>query len=345
MTQSARIAIVYNQPLAAGHALHDSSADVLLQVEAVAASLATLGLTPVRIPFTRDLNAFLLEVHSHRPELIFNLCESVDEDPRMGGHPAAVFELLGIPYTGARPLALMLSTDKLLSKRLLAANGIDTPNCLEYDGEATFTGQGLTYPVIVKPRFEDASIGIDQESVFAANGSLLANIQDFHRQYGPLLVEEYIEGREFNIALLGYPQAQVLPVAEIDFSEFPDDLFHIVGYRAKWDESSFEYNHSPRFFPSTTAGDEVFARMRQIAKQCFSLFGLRDYGRVDMRMDAVGRMHVLEVNANPCLSPDAGFAAAARQKGMSYDELVEKILCCLRDRVAGYEDTTPGQRG
>lgn len=345
MTLPARIAIVYNQPLAAGHALHDSSADVLVQVEAVAASLVTLGHTVLRIPFTRDLEAFLQAIRSQRPELIFNLCESVDEDAQMGGHPAAVFELLGIPYSGSRPLALMLSTDKLLSKRVLMASGVATPNCLVYDGTVPCAGEGLRFPVIVKPRFEDASIGIDQESVFVDHERLDEGIQDLYRQYGPLLVEEYIEGREFNLALLGYPQARVLPVAEIDFSAFPAELFHIVGYRAKWDESSFEYHHSPRCFPRAVPGDDAFARMQQIALQCFTLFGLRDYGRVDMRLTADGHIHVLEVNANPCLSPDAGFAAAAQQKGISYDELVEEFLRCLRARATGPDDPPPGQRG
>ncbi|PIP43503.1 MAG: D-alanine--D-alanine ligase [Deltaproteobacteria bacterium CG23_combo_of_CG06-09_8_20_14_all_60_8] len=340
-----RLAIVYNQPLAAGHARYDSSADVLVQVEAVAASLVNLGHTPVRIPFTLDLAAFLKAVQRAQTELVFNLCESVDEDPQLGGHPAAVLELRGLPYTGSRPLALMLSTDKLLSKRVLMASGIDTPNCLVYDGTAPFAGQGLTFPVLVKPRFEDASIGIDQESVFVDPGRLSASIQDIYRQYGPLLVEEYIEGREFNIALLGFPRARVLPVAEIDFSAFPANLFHIVGYRAKWDDSSFEYHNSPRCFPSETRGDDAFACMRRIALQCFTLFGLRDYGRVDMRMAADGRIYVLEVNANPCLSPDAGFAAAARQQGISYDELVEKFLHFLQARPGQPEGTPSGQRG
>ncbi len=345
MTRPARIGIVYNQPLAAGHALHDSSADVLVQVEAVAASLANLGYTVLPIPFTRDLDAFLRAVERQRPELIFNLCEGVDEDAQMGGHPAAVLELLNIPYTGSRPLALMLSTDKLLSKRVLMASAIDTPNCLAYDGNGNFAGQGLNFPVIVKPRFEDASIGIDQESVCVDRDRLQACIQDFYRQYGPLLVEEYIEGREFNIALFGFPRARVLPVAEIDFSAFPADLFRIVGYRAKWDESSFEYQHSPRCFPDVIPGDTTFESMRKIARQCFNLFGLRDYGRVDMRLAVDGRIHVLEVNANPCLSPDAGFAAAARRKGISYDELVAEFLCCLRARAAGPDGTPPVQPG
>ncbi|OGQ95989.1 MAG: hypothetical protein A2521_14390 [Deltaproteobacteria bacterium RIFOXYD12_FULL_57_12] len=330
-----QIGIVYNPPLGKGEEFWASSADVLVQVEAVAESLEKLGYKPARIPFTRDLAAFLATLRDLRVEMIFNLCETVDEDPMLSGHPPALFELLGIPYSGSPPQALILTTDKLLTKHLLKANNIRTPNFLAYDGEAAFRPAGLKFPVIVKPNLQDASIGIDQESVFPDEHSLLRSIKDFYKQYGPLLVEEFIAGREFNISVLGFPRAEAMPVAEIDFSDFPADMHRIVGYRAKWDEASFEFSHTPRRFPQESARDSFFESMQQIAVQCFQLFGLRDYGRVDLRVDDRHQVHVLEVNANPCLSPDAGLAAAAANRGLSYVDLVEKLVQFLHARTVG----------
>lgn len=258
-----------------------------------------------------------------------NLCESVDEDPHYCGHPAAVLELLRIPFSGSPSLALMLSTDKILSKYLLASAGIKTPAFSRYEGEL-FQQNDMQFPVIVKPRFEDASIGIDQDSVFRNQAALHANLEKMYRRHGPLLIEEYIEGREFNISLLGFPEPKILPIAEIVFEEFPPELFRIVGYRAKWDTASFEYLHSPRAFPQLP--DTLRTNLENIALHCFNLFSLRDYARVDVRVNDKGEIFVLEANANPCLSPDAGFAAAARQHGLGYTELIEQLLHCIHQR-------------
>ena len=150
----------------------------------------------------------------------------------------------------------------------------------------------------------------------------LKTTSNLWEQFGTLLIEEYVEGREFNASLLGYPQAKLLPVAEIDFSAFPANLYSIVGYRAKWDERSFEYHHTPRKFdPDMPPG--LHDAIANAAVECFRLFMLRDYARVDLRVNARGRVYVLEVNANPCLSPDAGFAAASEKAGISYTRLVD----------------------
>ncbi len=263
--------------------------------------------------------------------MVFNLCESVDEDPRYIGHPAAMLELLGIPFSGSPSMALMVTTDKVLTKQLLKAGGIRTPNYAVYDGQAPLDLAKLALPVIVKPRFEDASIGIDQESVLKDAGELDSRLKEMHVRFGTLLVEEYIAGREFNISLFGYPDVDVLPVAEIEFSGFPEGLFQIVGYRAKWDTSSFEYQHTNRIFPDLPRG--LRSRTETVAKKCFRLFMMRDYARVDVRVDARGRIYVLEINANPCLSPDAGFIAAAQRTGMKYAELIGKFLDFMAQRA------------
>jgi D-alanine-D-alanine ligase len=285
----------------------------------------------VRLPFTRDVHGFSQRFKEHMPDIVFNLCETVDEDPHLIWHAAAVLELLGTPFTGSTSAALMLTSDKLLTKRLLKAREIRTPNYMVYDGSRGFSSALLKFPVIVKPRFEDASIGIDQESIFENEQVLRQGLEQFLGRFGPVLVEEYIPGREFNIALLGYPAARTLPIAEIDFSTFPENLYPIVGYRAKWEKTSLEYHHTPRMFPQDLP-QWLSSKLERLALECFHLFMVKDYGRVDMRVDDHGKIYVLEVNANPCLSPDAGFAASAQEAGLDYSETVGMIAAFAMQR-------------
>ncbi|MCK9274936.1 MAG: hypothetical protein M0P57_07590 [Syntrophales bacterium] len=315
-----RIALAHNIPSESNDSL-----DVLDQVCAIEEALDDLGFASLRIPFTRNLNSFLTQIRKSHADIIFNLVETVDEEAALASHPAAVFELLDLPFTGSSASALALTTDKVTAKRLMRACGIRTPNYLIYEGAASFNASHLTFPVILKPRFEDASIGIDQDSIYEDERHLRKNIQNHYARYGSLLVEEYIDGREFNVSLFGYPVPQVLPLTEIDFSHFPHTLYPIVGYKAKWDTSSFEYTHTPRLLSRETE-PSLAGEINKLAFDCFRLFGLRDYARVDIRATAHNKPYVLEVNANPCLSPDAGFAVATANAGFCYADMVDKIV-------------------
>jgi D-alanine-D-alanine ligase len=326
------VGLIHNVPVAPGQAFSEASADIMTQVEAIEKVLEDLGHQSAQIPFTREVSRFIGRMKEAEIEIAINLCETLDEDPHFVGHPAAMLELLSIPFSGSPAVALMLTTDKLTTKQLLKAHGIRTPPSLMYDVRNSVDFDGLEYPVILKPRFQDASIGIDQESIFIDELSLREGINGFFDRFGPLLVEGYVGGREFNVALFGYPSPRALPLAEIDFSAFPEGLFPIVGYRAKWDTSSFEYYHTPRKFPQELSSS-LREEIEGIALECFHLLMLRDYGRVDMRVDDQGEIYVLEVNANPCLSPDAGFAAAAQQAGMSYTDMVGTLVEFVKKRV------------
>jgi D-alanine-D-alanine ligase len=319
-----KIGIIFNQPSSHGQMNWEASVDVLAQVGAVENALKSLKHRTVCIPFTRDVGAFVSTLQREKVDAVFNLCETVDEDPTLSWHPAALLELLNIPFSGSPSTALMLTADKVLTKQLLTAEGILMPRYVEYRDTPDFHANGLKFPVIVKPRFEDASIGIDQESIFERPDQLMHRIASFRDRFGPVLIEEYIAGREFNLSLFGFPDAAVLPMAEIDFSDFPGTLYPIVGYRAKWDSTSFEYQHTPRHFPqklSQTLADQL----QRTAITCFAIFGLRDYGRVDVRVDAQDNIYVLEVNANPCLSPDAGLVASFDHSGKDYQDLVAAL--------------------
>ena len=324
------IGIVHNEPASSEEAFSEASMDVLAQVRAFEGALERMGYPWVTIPFNRDIGGFLRTLTMQEVAMVINLCETVDEDARFCGHPAALFELLGIPFSGSPSMSLMLTTDKLVSKRLLSGSLL-TPNYILFNGKRPLRASTLKFPVIAKPRFEDASIGIDQDTVFACEEDLLKGVPKLSEQFGDLLVEEYIEGREFNVSLLGYPKATPLPLAEIDFSAFPNDLYRIVGYAAKWERGSFEYDHTPVTFPMNLPPN-LMSSINDAAAFCFDFFMLRDYGRVDMRVDARGRVHVIEVNANPCLSPDAGFAKAAERSGLNYSKMIDRLLSFVIQR-------------
>jgi len=319
------IGLVHNVPRSSSYPFSAASSDVMIQVDSIEEALRSLGHSSKRIPFTRDVDAFLAAFREDPVDMVFNLCETVDEDPMFSGHATAVFELLGVPFTGSSSSAITYTIDKAMTKRILKACGIRTPKYLIYDGSPHFNTGCLTFPVIVKPRFEDASIGIDQESVFGSEVTLKKALGPFYERFGSLLVEEYIDGREFNVSLFGYPTADVMPIAEIDFSAFPGDIHRIVGYRAKWDASSPEYHNAVRRFPRDIPSP-LHQSLEVIARECFHIFMLRDYVRVDIRTDRRNNPYVLEINANPCISPDAGFVASLEHAGINYTEMVRHFL-------------------
>ena len=330
-----KIGVVHNIPVTVGDFNWESSQDVLEQVEAVEQALRELDLISVRLPFGRDVETFLHNLRREKVDALFNLCETVDDNASFVGHPAALFELINIPFTGSGAFSLMLSTDKLAAKHQLRAAGFQTPDFVTYGGEQTIADIAL--PAIIKPRYEDASIGIDQESLVFTEQELWEKVPEFYQRYGQLIIERYINGREFNISLLGYPEPRVLPVAEIDFSSFPEGLHRIVGYRAKWDKEAFEYHHTERVFPDDLP-ESLGHKLQAVAAGAYQLFAMRDYGRIDMRCDEKGQIYVLEGNANPCLNPDAGFAAAARRAGMSFGDVVAEFVGFLSARAGSPSD-------
>ena len=325
------VAIVYNSPVGPEGFACEASRDVLEQVEAVRLSLMRLGIPSVSVALTRDVRAFVETLMEQRIRYAFNLAESVDENPELVWHPAAVMEILGVIYTGSPPMALAVTTDKVLTKHLLEANGIRTPKHIAYEGRWPDDLADLRYPIIVKPRFQDASVGIEQDSIVTEENQLRQKLPELFGRFGSLLLEEYTVGREFNISLFGYPTPQVLPIAEICFDNFPADLYRIVGYKAKWRRDSVEYLNTPRMFPSDLS-KALEKRICQTAMHCFQCFRLRDYGRVDMRVDPSGVLYVLEINANPCISPDSGLPAALAQGGVGYQEFVKRLVDFLRMR-------------
>jgi D-alanine-D-alanine ligase len=296
--------------------------DVLVEVGAVCAGLARLGYAARPMPLTLDLEAARRKLAARPPALVFNLVESIAGSGRLLFLAPALLEELRLPYTGVPLDGIYLSSNKRVAKRLMALAGIPTPPLAE--GSAPASGGRW----IVKSVWEHASIGLDDGSVVAGGPALAAALAERRARYGgDWFAEGYIDGREFNLALLAQPEGvHVLPPAEIRFEGWAPGKPRIVGYRAKWHTDAAEYRSTVRAFADPTADGPLLAELEALAVRCWSLFGLRGYARVDFRVDGAGRPWVLEVNANPCIAPDAGFAAALAQAGIALDQALAWIV-------------------
>jgi D-alanine-D-alanine ligase len=299
--------------------------DVLMQVQAVSKALKKLGHRPSVVSMSLDIQAAMNNVIEQRPEFVFNLVESLNGIGRFIYFAPALIDQLVIPYSGGSTHALYVTTNKILSKDRLRAAGLATP-AWSSSADGIHCKPSFAPPYIVKPVWEDASVGIDEESLVYECEQLQTIVKKKIDRHGECLIEAYIDGREFNLAILaGKDGPVVLPVAEMLFKDFPAEKPRIVDYRAKWLEGSFEYKNTVRTF-QLKSDAQLIKQMEETALQCWQLFGLRGYARVDFRVDEQGTAWVLEVNANPCISPDSGFVAASRQAGLAYEEIIDRIM-------------------
>lgn len=254
--------------------------------------------------------------------VFFNLCEDVAGRSEGEAYVAALLELYGLAYTGSPPESLLCCLNKIRAKQILQAQGLPTPAGIAFE-HPHFNGEKLRYPAIVKPACEDASIGISLESVVTNKKNLARRLRVLSQEnLFPVLVEEYVIGREINAAILG---ESVLPLSEIDLSFEPNLLKQICDYDAKWEPSTVVYQKSVATCPAQLdAATEK--KIKKLAWEAFQALGCRDYARVDFRLRSDGEPFILEVNPNPCLAPDAGFFRSARAAGFRYEDLIEKIV-------------------
>ncbi|MFZ1934416.1 MAG: hypothetical protein WCB27_08945 [Thermoguttaceae bacterium] len=309
--------------------------DTLVQVDAVAEALARLGHEPMTLSCTLDLTGMYDELPRVRPDVVFSLVESLAGADSLVYLPAAVLDVLGVPYCGCRTESLFLTTHKTLAKERMRRFGLPTPAWIEHETTAPTPDKPLAASHgpsawILKGVWDQGSRGLDDDAVLrnvepAEVQSRLA--ERATRSGRPCFAEQFIEGREFNLGLLAGPDGpESLPPAEIDFSAFPPEKPRIVGYRAKWEDDSFESRNTPRHFDFPPSDAPLLQRLRDLARQCWAVFRLRGWARVDFRVDAAGEPWILEINGNPCLSPDAGFAAAMQQASILYDQGIQRIL-------------------
>jgi D-alanine-D-alanine ligase len=303
-------------------------ADVIAQSRFVSRVLRELGWSVVEVELGSDLGEAVNTLQGIRPAVVFNLVESIMDSDELANLTPVIFRKLGLPFTGADSSVLFLTNDKLAAKRHMQSVGLPTPAGVDEIGlrRGRFPGPGR---YIVKSRCEHASLGLDENSVVTAQtaSDLLAAMAARRQTLGgACMAEEFIDGREFSVSLLESPEhgGMVLGSAEIVFRD--DMPVKIVGYDAKWDEGSDADLATVRGFAFRKAEPALAARLEQTARDCWEEMGLSGYARVDFRVDAGGNISIIDVNANPCLSEDAGFMASAREAGRKATEVVSAIV-------------------
>ncbi|MCL4436182.1 MAG: ATP-grasp domain-containing protein [Thaumarchaeota archaeon] len=299
----------------------DPSEDVLDQVEGVAKCLSNLNINYTIVPVGDEITKPINTLVSQRPDAVFNLCEGVYGLSGLEMNMAAVLELLRIPYTGSPSLSLGLCQRKDLAKSVLSANGVPTPKYLVLTGNEEYSLRGLKFPLFVKPVQEDGSIGVTGENVVWSRRQLTERVNHVTKTYKqPALVEEFIDGRELNVALLGNNPPVALPLSEILF--IGQEKF--VSYNAKWIKASRSYEETTPVCPANLDADTL-KKVEEVAISSFRLLRCRDYARVDIRLSGK-TPYVLEVNPNPDIDPNAGYACSLHAAGLSLEEFVERVV-------------------
>jgi len=322
-----RVAIVYNEPMPDRYGDVGETKAVFGVLEAVAGvegSLADHGHRVIRVPLLPPLEAAKERLRRVKADVIFNLFEGFAGDPQTEVALAAFLPELGLPYTGNPAEALAAALDKVRAKAIFESAGIATPVWQELRSD-TIGQFRLSFPCIVKPCAEDASHGVGPESVVHDLPSLERQVGRICRYFGGrALVEEYIDGREFNITVLGNSDPTVLAISEIVYT-LPPGLPRILTFQAKWDEGTIYCDGTVNVCPAEIP-DELRNAIAEVAIRTFNAFGCRGYARVDFRMDHRGGLKVLEVNPNPDISPGVGAARQARASGYTYGEFIERIV-------------------
>jgi D-alanine-D-alanine ligase len=319
-----RILVVYNE----SHSLiKGEPQDVLAEQGVIACSQVVADALSARhevrrVPIHADVE-LALAPYSPREWTVFNLGEGIEGRLFEEARIAWALEAMGFRLTGSRGHALARSIHKAHAKQLFAAAGIPTPSWQLYRDVAEVE-DGLGFPLIVKPVAEDGSLGIGHEAVVHSLTSLRARVEHTIGAYRQaVLVEKFIVGREINVSLWG-DEPEVLPLAEIDFHDFPDPFERIVSFAAKWDVNSFAFSHTPVLCPAPV-GARLAGQVFELARAAWQVIGCEGYARVDMRIDEQEQPYVIEVNCNPDLSPDAGFFQAVRRTGRDYEGMVRRI--------------------
>lgn len=312
-----------------------SESAVLEELHDMVVALNASGFETRAVNINDDFDFLIEELRLRRPDVIFNLCESMHSVSKNEAYIAGVYELFRIPYTGAAPEALSIAVRKARTKSIFMQQGIPTaPFALFASPDAVHLNGSFSFPCIVKPAEEDASIGIEPAAIVTSEQAVRDRVafilEKFHQ---PALVENYIDGRELNVAILGDAHPEILPISEIDFSTLPEGLPKILSYQAKWVEDSEYYKCTIGKCPAELPAD-VEARVKDIAMKAFRAIGVRDYARVDFRLTRDMQPFVLEVNPNPDLASNAGFMRSVRGAGRTFEQTLAKIVGFALERAA-----------
>jgi len=314
------VAIVFNR---VGHNAKPDEIDILDQVELIEKTLKELGYDTRKIMVDFKIDKLIDELSTLKPDFVFNLVESIENNGEFLYFATAIYDYLKIPYSGVKTSGMFVTTNKPLAKKFMSLANINTPEWFELT-ELHKLNKNKSY--LVKPKLEEGSLGFDDDLVF--KGADVFNFPVINTlSINHFFIEEYIEGREFNVSVLGGNKGpEVLPIPEMIFNDYPEGKPRIMGYKAKWEENSFEYDNTSRNFINETAEIELVEKIRKICIDCWNLFELSGYVRVDFRLDEYNNPFVLEVNANPCITPGSGFYVACNQAGYSFAEATARII-------------------
>jgi D-alanine-D-alanine ligase len=280
-----------------------------------------------------DLNKLLSGLKRRKPDVIFNLMEMFGDDVNGDVAVVGLLDILGVPYTGGGPGEFYLRSDKALAKKLLAFENIKSPDFAVFTPHAGMeTGGNLHMPLFVKPLRADSSIGISGKSLVRTSEELMNRVQAIHRDVNDAaLAEEFVDGREFYVGVLGNQQPTAFPPIEVDFTGFPEGKPRIMDQKAKFHEGTPEYEGTKSVLADVP--DELRARLLKTSLDAYRALRVRDYGRVDLRLSHTGELYVIEVNASCYLEKDSEFATAAAAAEVEYDELVSRIVDLALERA------------
>lgn len=340
-----KVRIIYNEDSLVEHPSDARYDDVGKTAEEVGRALSeegfTVSVTPLKDDaaasaggsMTASVDDFIRRLKGREDGIVFNLCEAAFGNSCFEMHVAAMLELCGIRFTGSGPLTLGLALDKGLSKDILNSRDIMTPEYCVLNEPPTKLKRGLKFPLIVKPLREDASVGIDSGAVVSTMKEFKKRVEFVINKFlQPAIVEEYIDGREFNVAVLGNGKTmRALPPAELLFVDFPKDVPKICSYEAKWDITSPLYKKTVPECPADVP-PSLAEELKNTALKAYEMMGCRDYARVDLRLGEDGNLKVLEVNPNPDISSNAGLARAANAAGLTYSKLIAGIVAAASER-------------
>lgn len=326
MTSKGIVPVLYNE---LSEIAAKDEIDVLYQVDAVAAALEQLGFTVSRHAFPGNMTETVEALKEMKPLLVFNLVEAVSGQSRLSYLAPSILEALGIKYTGCPAEAILLTTNKVVTKKLIRSCGISTPPWITAHDGRVFT-QGEKY--IIKAVYEDGSVDLHQDSIVNIESirQIRKTLDSMKQKTGKeFFAEKYIYGREISISMLGgNSMPEVLPPREIKFTGYKEkNLEEILDYRSKWEEDSFAYKNSISTSNFDSKDHKLLKVLTDISIRCWQEFGLKGYARVDFRIDSEGEPWVLEINANPCITPgEAGFLSSAEEVGLDFKDVVNRII-------------------
>jgi len=310
-----------------GNSPGEDELDNLEETRAVEETLKMLNFDVKIIPFSSNLKEMVQTLKKIKPDFVFNLVESIEGDGSLIYFAPAILDSLRIPYTGNHTDAMYITSNKIVTKNILKSHGIKTPKWTRLN-EITKNDSLNKKKVIIKHVWEHASKNIDDDSIFfLKNKSKLENALKKRENSENYFAEEFIEGREFNLSIIEDSKGvHVLSPAEMHFTNYPKGKDKVVNYKAKWNKESFEYKNTMRSFEFNTKDKKILALLKKISRKVWDIFNLNGFARVDFRVDKKGNPYVLEINANPCISPDGGFIAACEREGMNYKQVISKLI-------------------